>query len=219
MGALREILIGEIERFHDSGFVEDWQLAKSAAEDRVAEIADGIIARHVSDLAPLEERLTDLRRQTADLVAEITACNDAISAELNEEAPSLEEFGFPDSPDADEWEDPLFDSLRSYVEQVDRFKSHQGKPIGFKCERNASGVCPQCGVTFSGKFAHAKYCSTLCQQRAASERAQPRKTLTRAVVCAQCGAPLPDGRLLNAKYCSQRCNSRAYQLRKKAKRA
>ena len=35
---------------------------------------------------------------------------------------------WPEPKEADEDSDPLFNSTRDYVEQVDRFKQHQGRP-------------------------------------------------------------------------------------------
>src|SRR5215469_8204802 len=43
--------------------------------------------------------------------------------------------------DADEDDDPLFDTTRGYVEQVDRYKGYQGKPITRKV-RAAPNVRP-----------------------------------------------------------------------------
>ena len=50
-----------------------------------------------------------------------------MSAKLRERQPEPE-IECPDF-DADEDDDPLFNSTREYVEQVDRYKEHQGRPI------------------------------------------------------------------------------------------
>jgi hypothetical protein len=39
---------------------------------------------------------------------------------------------WPEPRDADEDYDPLFDSTRDYVEQINRYKEHQDKPIARK---------------------------------------------------------------------------------------
>jgi hypothetical protein len=45
-----------------------------------------------------------------------------------ERAPDLDAIDWPEPRDCREDNDPMFDSTRSYVEQVDRYKRHQGKP-------------------------------------------------------------------------------------------
>jgi hypothetical protein len=43
-------------------------------------------------------------------------------------APDFDAIEWPEPAEADEYDDPLFDSTRDYVEQCDRFKQHQDKP-------------------------------------------------------------------------------------------
>jgi phage gp46-like protein len=49
--------------------------------------------------------------------------------ELARLAHTVEPVEWPEPAEADEDLDPLFDSTREYVEQMDRYKEHQGKPI------------------------------------------------------------------------------------------
>jgi DNA invertase Pin-like site-specific DNA recombinase len=48
---------------------------------------------------------------------------------LGNEAPAIDQVVWPEPCDGDEDPDPLFDSRRTYVEQIDKYKAHQGKPI------------------------------------------------------------------------------------------
>ena len=52
-------------------------------------------------------------------------------------APDLDKVNWPKPREAEEDPDPLFDSDRDYVAQVDRYKEHQDKPIARKaaCRR------------------------------------------------------------------------------------
>jgi hypothetical protein len=59
------------------------------------------------------ERFNAIQQAIADDI-------DAASADLEPEVVEPE--------DGDEDDDPLFDSTRDYVEQIDRFKEHQAKP-------------------------------------------------------------------------------------------
>jgi hypothetical protein len=52
----------------------------------------------------------------------------AISKKLRVKAPDIDEIDWPEPEQADEDDDPLFDPTRDYVDQIDRYKHHQGKP-------------------------------------------------------------------------------------------
>jgi hypothetical protein len=65
--------------------------------------------------------------ELADWSQRIGSLHGEIRDELVEEQPDLSEFEWPDPSEPDEDPDPLFDARRGYLEQVDRFKRHQGK--------------------------------------------------------------------------------------------
>jgi hypothetical protein len=56
------------------------------------------------------------------------AVHRAVASELADEAPDPDQFDWPEGKEGEEPENCLFDSLRDYVEQIDRFKTYQGKP-------------------------------------------------------------------------------------------
>jgi hypothetical protein len=53
---------------------------------------------------------------------------DKAREDLDERMLDLDEFEWPEAEEGDADPDPLFDSKRAYIDQVDRFKLHQGKP-------------------------------------------------------------------------------------------
>jgi hypothetical protein len=55
---------------------------------------------------------------------------------LEAEKPDLEDYEWPEPADGDEYDDPLFDSSRDYVEQIDRCKEYQDKPTTGSTRRN-----------------------------------------------------------------------------------
>lgn len=63
---------------------------------------------------------------------DLTVRNEVIARELKATAPDVDEFDFPEPRDADEWENPLFDSARDYVAQIDCYKEFQGKATAGK---------------------------------------------------------------------------------------
>jgi hypothetical protein len=44
------------------------------------------------------------------------------------DAPNPDGHDWPEAREANEDDDPLFDSTRDYIEQMDRYKEFQGKP-------------------------------------------------------------------------------------------
>ena len=98
---------------------------KSLADERLADLRRQVDER-LADLRPVaEELMTDLRRQADQLVADTSAHNDAITEDFEAAAPAADDFEWPE-PTAG-WSDPLLDTTRDYVEQIDRYKTHQGK--------------------------------------------------------------------------------------------
>jgi hypothetical protein len=81
------------------------------------------------DYAGLKRLATYLSRPVSTLVA-LAAVNDPfyISPARQTLADWFADEIWPLVEAADEHEDPLFDSTRGYVEQMDRYKEHQGKP-------------------------------------------------------------------------------------------
>jgi hypothetical protein len=80
------------------------------------------------------------------------------------EAPDADDFEWPKPKDADEWEDPLFDSTRDYVEQVGRFKKHRGKSISFKEPTFKSYTCVACGIIMQ-RVRPTQWCSQPCRDK------------------------------------------------------
>ena len=100
---------------------------KALADEKLADLQRQADER-LADLRPLaEELMADLRRQADQFMADVFAHNAAITEDIEAEAPDADEFEWPKP--AGGWDDPLLDTTREYVEQVDRYKAHQGKSI------------------------------------------------------------------------------------------
>lgn len=91
----------------------------------------------------------------------------ALDAEIEEAAPDAEEFDWPEAAEVDEDDDPLYNSRRSYVEQVDRFRRHQGKNIEVTLSRDRviSKICIECGNPFSTTATNRKVCGSVCLEK------------------------------------------------------
>jgi gas vesicle protein len=145
-GELRKIVEREIERYHDADL--DDRIEQTVAEVRgeIRELQANIEDEHRDEIEELEadwEEISDeaealraeIEEKQEKLQAKIEAWEEraeptwqAIAESLNEQAPDVDSFEWPEPDEGDEDEDPLYDSRRGYVEQIDRYKEFQGKP-------------------------------------------------------------------------------------------
>ena len=164
-GTVDEIADEILERHADArGALEQRRAALEAARiEQVSELRR-LADERMADLRRLaNERFAGLARQGEQLAADVNAHNAEIGQDLYAEAPHPGEFDWPAPPEG--WDDPLLDSTREYVEQIDRYKNHQGKRIDRKprvVTKQHSLVCTICGAAFKAKRENAKFCSRAC---------------------------------------------------------
>ena len=99
--------------------------ALEADYDALCEGVDELFGEDIADFdfAGLER----IRQQTQDLSERTEQQWSALADALREV--ELPDPNWPQPREADEDPDPLYDSQRSYLEQIDRYKRHLGKPI------------------------------------------------------------------------------------------
>ena len=140
----------EIERYYDDGIDQDVADAAREVSHELATLRAEVVARHQ---VALDAARKELRGTVGRCNAELSAIvkryakpcrkiarrfnrlQKIIAAELQRKAPDLDLVDWPEPADGDEDGDPLFDSGRDYVEQIDRFKAHQGKPTERRAAR------------------------------------------------------------------------------------
>jgi hypothetical protein len=156
-GVLRELVLTELRRYHDPTLEERVEAAFCEAfqplSDEVEALNESVVPRYDEELnelreglreitealKPIREQLVPIRKQAEAWCQRAERVYEAIAAELEEAAPEPpDEIECPEPIEGDEHPDPLFDSRRSYVEQVDVYKAHQGKPTE-KRERRDKG--------------------------------------------------------------------------------
>jgi hypothetical protein len=151
-GELRRILVEEIERYHDSDLDDRVEEAADEFREQLRDRHQDILDRHKADAKALRAEQRDLARRCnaelapiikryekgfQDIAGRFNSLQAAIAQELEEEAPDPDEIEWPEPDEGDEDDDPLFDSTRDYVEQVDRFKGHRGRLIKRKVRSDA----------------------------------------------------------------------------------
>jgi hypothetical protein len=129
-GELRNILTAEIDRYLDPEFREDWERVAANVESDLEDATDSVRETFAEELAPFNERYQRIRADLDALLADVQPVFDRMADALTEEGDIiLANADFPEPPEADEDPDPLFDSSRDYIEQIDRYKEHQGKAV------------------------------------------------------------------------------------------
>ena len=155
-GELAWILEREILRYYDTDLATEVE-SRPGAKHRPSSTAS--LPRFTVSHA---DQIQELRDEHARVLVAIRAYKvkarpilAAIQSDLRDEAPVA--FDWPDgSFAAAEDEDPLFDSTRDYIEQIDRYKEHKDEPTERWTETR---VCEHCKAQFTALKSHARFCS------------------------------------------------------------
>jgi hypothetical protein len=189
---LREIYSDEIASF------DEQRNAITLAFERVHEPAqaayrEAITRAHDTYTAAIEGARDEIMELQQRFIDEAEPLIEDMAAWLTEAAPDPELFDWPEPTEAEEWDDdPLYDSTRGYVEQVDRFREFQGKDSDVRPVRDRliTKTCklPECGKPFLTAEANKKiYCSERCLYKNAYQVRLERKRQTNKRVPGQKG--------------------------------
>jgi hypothetical protein len=142
-GVLRQLIVNEIDRYHDPDLDDAVSDANDEFEARRDEVREAARDQRAEDLRALEDAYDALAREINDdlrgikekyadrhaaLAARFNELQQEIETEMRDQAPDPNEIELPEPADGDENPDPPFDSTRSYLDQIERYKAHQGKP-------------------------------------------------------------------------------------------
>jgi hypothetical protein len=132
-GVLRDILIGEIEKYYDSDLKSEVDDVNDRIRDEMREITGEVHARHAEALAALNQErdrmFAEIERMQDALTEQARPLFDTIARELREEIPDVDNYDWPEPREGDEHSDPLFDSTREYLEQLDRYREFHKKSV------------------------------------------------------------------------------------------
>ena len=93
-------------------------------------------------LKPIRKRLAPIIKRADAWRRRCEALHRQIADELRQDEPDFSAVDWPEPAEGDEHPDPLFNSTRSYVEQIGRYKRHQDKPTGRRPRRKLNGGAP-----------------------------------------------------------------------------
>jgi vacuolar-type H+-ATPase subunit H len=112
------------------------------------------------------------------LVAEAETLITQINVEFDVVVPDPDQFEWP-QPEADEWDNPLYGSTRTYVEQVDVFRRHRDDDdyVGLAADRVISKTCALlgCGKSFNGANPKRIFCSQTCSNKSSRKSVRERR--------------------------------------------
>jgi hypothetical protein len=127
-GVLRTILVAEIERYFDPGLAQATETAAAELTEQLEAIIESVHAEHRNEITQLNTRWAEIAAMIEAWKEQAETVYQDIANSLDERKPDPNDHEWPEAREADEDDDPLFDSTRDYVEQIDRYKEHQDKP-------------------------------------------------------------------------------------------
>jgi hypothetical protein len=154
-GTLHDLIEAEVLRYYDPTLEKRVKEQNQALADEVATLNESLIPGHEDELEALRkeldeirEKLKPIRKRLAPIKRQAEAWRKrgedlyrTIAEELRADEPDFSSVHWPEPAAADEHPDPLFDSTRDYLTQIDRFKLHQGKPTERR-RRKPNGGAP-----------------------------------------------------------------------------
>lgn len=152
-GVLSDLIETEVQHYYDPTLSDRVAEQNRALEDEIATLNQSLVPGHEAELEALRaeldeilEQLKPIRKQLAPIAKEASewreraeALYQVIAEELREDEPDFSSVEWPEPAEGDKHPDLLFDSTRSYLDQIDRYKRHQGKPTERRPRRRLNG--------------------------------------------------------------------------------
>jgi hypothetical protein len=127
-GELGRILEREIAGYWDDELAKMTEDAAEPVRAKLKRINAKVHKKHAKQIQSLRKEYAALVATHARWAKRAQPVWQAIEETLDAEAPDMSDFEWPEPDEGREDLDPLFDSTRDYVEQIDRYKEFQGMP-------------------------------------------------------------------------------------------
>jgi hypothetical protein len=198
---LARILEQEIARYYDDDLKQ--RISDTAAEIHAELDAANteIYKRHAKAIAALEAERKKVLGAITTFEKKARPVLNKIKKELEAHAPDVDDFDWPEPDEGDEDDDPLFDSTREYLDQIDRYKAHQGKATEAaprKKPRRITATCIVCAREFLTTLKTAKTCSETCRHKLNYKPRSRTESLESAHFHAAIGVPTCGSRTVSA---------------------
>jgi len=130
-GELTTILRRLVQAYFDSDLSWRASDAKHQLQEDLENERQAIIGRHAGEISELEDGYNALRAEFAQRMQSysdrITRLWQAISDEMNAAPIDIDDYPVPEAAEGDEFGDGLYNSERDYLDQIDAYKTFQGK--------------------------------------------------------------------------------------------
>lgn len=221
-GEFVKIVRREILRYCDIDQEDNIEAIATDVADELELINKHVHDEHEADVETLRaehKKCCDAMQAALDTFKQkAQSILNSIECDLEDEAPDVDGYDWPDPADyeGDEAFNPLYNSQREYLEQIDAYKEFQGKEVGSTYQTHTCQN-PTCGKEFQAARSDAKTCSALCrQQMKAHLRSKKNKHYDRICANPKCKKPFVAERN-NTPCCSVKCRSALYFLKRKAR--
>lgn len=130
-GTLSAILSQYIEQYYDGSLEDRVSQAKEQVRFELDTVADAVLGAYEQELDALKEEHASLKRsfeaQMDRFERRVRGVWQAISQEMQAQMPEVENYPVPEPVQAEEIGDGLYNSERTYLEQIVAYKAFQGK--------------------------------------------------------------------------------------------
>ncbi len=120
-GELEGIVRENVERYVDPTLERRVQTTESEIERKLEAINKRVYAKHSEAISEVVDEYDDIRERITELEHECESLWDSIAEDLQAEAPAIDADEVPKPRNADPIPKPLYDSKRSYVDQLDHY--------------------------------------------------------------------------------------------------
>lgn len=128
-GALRSILVEELDRYYDHDLEEELASYRDSVQSELDETAEQVYAQHSDDIDTLKTEWLAIQEEFEERIASHTSKRaelwQAICGELEQSTPDISDE-IPEAEEAEERDGALFDSSRDYLTQNEVYQAHKG---------------------------------------------------------------------------------------------
>lgn len=130
-GELERIMRCHIEQYYDTGLDAQVREMRAELEQALQRAQRDVLNAHQAEINAAKQELAEIARdfspRMATYAAHVRQLWQAISADMQEAKPDLEEYPLPEASRVSELGAGLYNSRRSYLDQIDAYKQFQGK--------------------------------------------------------------------------------------------
>jgi len=124
-GELAKVVEQEVSRYLDPTLSHRVSIKRLPLDRSLKGITEDVHGQYAEAIYEIENRYQQIRNDASELESDADQLWSQISSDLQEEAPSITTADIPSPRDADPPAEPLFDSTREYIEQIDSYRAWQ----------------------------------------------------------------------------------------------